>query len=467
MRSCSPHKSFCKKMRIQTTRHAWIFACFSFAIVCSCSRDPGARELAHLKRGRELLAARNYQRALIEFRNASQATPQDPEPYYQIGMVALEQGDMKRGIASFDKALSLNLKHAPAKLQLAGLMTATGNKDLIEKAQASVREVLASSPDKVNALELLGAGEFELGKPAEAEEHLEEAVKRAPRHIMGAVMLARLQLSRGGRQAAEATVRRMAAANSRSAQAHLAAAQFYGSLGRSAEGRAELTRAVELEPKNPAALLALASLAFQEGRERDAEQLYQRLSVCGDVTFQGVHADYLLSRGRISEATAELERLAKGRDDSRLRTQLVALYIATGRTKDADEILKKALHRNARDTSALLQRGALRIRSRNYAEAEADLAAVLHFNPSQPAAHYLMARLHAARGAKARTDARAGYGDPVSTLAFGRASGIGPPLHGHKESQACTGNPRSGAAGSTISRANDGGSELGYLGARR
>jgi TPR repeat protein len=52
-------------------------------------------------------------RAALEFKNAAQATPNDPEAYYQLGLAYWDAMDPRASCAAFRKALSLNAVTAP------------------------------------------------------------------------------------------------------------------------------------------------------------------------------------------------------------------------------------------------------------------------------------------------------------------------------------------------------------------
>src|SRR4051812_4479259 len=51
-----------------------------------CGKSPRQKEAAFLERGKKQLQNKDYQRAIIEFRNAAQVNPKDAEPLYQLGL---------------------------------------------------------------------------------------------------------------------------------------------------------------------------------------------------------------------------------------------------------------------------------------------------------------------------------------------------------------------------------------------
>ena len=63
----------------------------SVAVLALHRTDPAYREARFLKRGKERMDAKDYPRAMLEFQNAIQAMPKDPEPYYQLALASLKQ----------------------------------------------------------------------------------------------------------------------------------------------------------------------------------------------------------------------------------------------------------------------------------------------------------------------------------------------------------------------------------------
>src|ERR1035441_5723191 len=58
-----------------------------------CGRSPEARRNRYLEAGKKMLAQKDYDRAIIEFKNAVSAMPKDPESHYQLAVAS----DLKRG----------------------------------------------------------------------------------------------------------------------------------------------------------------------------------------------------------------------------------------------------------------------------------------------------------------------------------------------------------------------------------
>src|ERR1035441_10010495 len=70
-----------------------------------CRRSPETKSAAYIEAGKRLLEKNDPRRALLEFRNAVQATPKNAEAHYQLGKALLASGDPGGGVANLRKAL--------------------------------------------------------------------------------------------------------------------------------------------------------------------------------------------------------------------------------------------------------------------------------------------------------------------------------------------------------------------------
>jgi tetratricopeptide (TPR) repeat protein len=342
---------------------------------------------------------KDYPRAALEFYNAAQVMPKDAEPYYQLGRVYMAQQDLRRAVQSLKKATELNPAHAEAQLWLAGLMTATPDKNILEDAEGRAKGVLAVTPDNPQALDTLAVAELRLGKLDDGVKHLEEAFAKAPKDVGAAVNLARMKAAQKDLAGAEQVLKQLAADSPKSVSAALLLAHFYITGGRYAEGETQVRRALQLDSKNPDGLVVLAALQMNAGHADQAEQTYRDLSSLPGKEYRTAYALHLFRVGKRSEAVIEFEKILKQNPDNRdYRPLLVSAYVRQGQNDAAEKVLAAALNRNANDTDALQQRADFYIRARKLKEADRDLRSALHFKPDSAPAHYALAKLHGLNG---------------------------------------------------------------------
>ena len=100
-------------------------------LLAACSTTPQAREAKHMARGKHFVEAKDYRKAVIEFKVASQNMPKDAEPVFQLGMAYLRGGAARLAVESFAKALNLNPKHAGAQFQMALIEVGSEKPELV------------------------------------------------------------------------------------------------------------------------------------------------------------------------------------------------------------------------------------------------------------------------------------------------------------------------------------------------
>jgi tetratricopeptide (TPR) repeat protein len=365
----------------------------------SCVRSPKAREAAYLKKGEALVASKQYSRAILEFRNAMQVMPKDAEPYYQLGIAYMGAGDVFNAFRAFYGATELNPKHLQAQKKLAELLSLTEKNDFLQDAATRLRQVLAASPDDEEATDALALTEFRMGNSEDATRRLEQSLQKFPSRLKSSVVLAQLMLVEKDLHGAEEALKRAAATAPESSTAQLALGQLYILLRQPEKAEPEIRKAIQLDPKNGPALLSLGQLQVDAKRMDEAERTFKQLSALPDRTYRDLHAIFLYQTGQNDGAISELEAQMRQDADNRVRrSRLLALYLLTNRTQDAQKLVAAALKRNPKDMDALLQRSELYLNTRNPSQAEQDVKEVLQLHPDSARAHLALARVYAIEG---------------------------------------------------------------------
>src|ERR1051326_2559651 len=314
-------------MSVQT-RSVAAFCVLAFAAGFSaCQTSPREKEAKFLKRGHSLLEQKDYARALLEFRNAATAVPNDAEPHYQMGLAYLASGDGVSAYRAFQKATTLNPKHFGAQVKLAEFMTASQDEKTIQEAVTRLEGTLGDSPDNQEAITALAVAEWRLGKPEDATQRLEQALRKFPTSLQSSVTLARMRVAAKDWAGAEEVLKKAVAGAPKSSAAELALAELYVSMRLPARAESELKRAVELDPKNGAHLQDLGALQVAAKRMDEAERTFKQLSALPEKAYKPVHALFLFNFGKREAALPEFEALAKADPADRdARSRLVAAY---------------------------------------------------------------------------------------------------------------------------------------------
>lgn len=365
-----------------------------------CHTSPEAKEAAALKRGKALLAKKDYTRALLEFRNASKAMPKDAEPYYQMGLAYSGLSNIRNAAGAFRQATELNPKHAEAQTKFAEILMTTRNKEMVQEASKRLEAVLANTPGNIEANNTLAIAEWQLGHPEDAAARLEETLQKFPDNLRASVALAKMKLSSHDLAGAEEVLRKAVTSAPQSPQAALALAQLYWLAKQPEKAEAEIQQALRIDPKNGPALTGLAAVQLAGHRLDEAEQTYKRLAALPDKEYKHLHAVFLFQTGKRDQALAEFLKLASEDSGNRdARSRLLAAYVSMGKMAEAQQLLAKALKKNSKDTDALFQRAELYLRNGNAAGAETDLKEVLHFKADSAQAHFALAEVYRIQGA--------------------------------------------------------------------
>jgi tetratricopeptide (TPR) repeat protein len=364
-----------------------------------CRWSPAAKEAAFMKRGESLLAHKDYSRALLEFKNAASVMPGDAEPYYRMGLVYLEMRDLANAIPGFRRATQLNPNHTGAQLKLAQLMTTSRNQEVVQEAVTRLQSILTVSPDNTEAIDVLAMAESRLGRTADAEKRLEEALQKFPAHLQTSVALARLKVSHKDLSGAAEVLKKAVASAPQSAPAAVALGEIFQLLKQPENAEREMRRALELDAQNGPALLSLAAIQMAGKRLDEAEQTFKQLSTLPAKAYRPLYGLFLYQTGRIPAALEEFDKQFKAApDDREARGRLIAAYIGADKIAEAKKLLASVLKKNPKDADTLLQKSELNLKSGQIEEAEKDLKVVLDMQPNNAKIHFALAGVYKAKG---------------------------------------------------------------------
>ncbi len=377
----------------------FVCVCLPAILPTGCGRTPQSRAASFLESGKLNFERKEYDRAIVQFKNAARLTPKDAEPLYRLALAYLEKGDVNEAVGQLIKASKLDPKHVPTQVKLTELMSYSSEPEVVRYAEKRAQELLSLSPDNPDALNALALAELRLGRPEDATRHLQQALADFPKHLNAAVTLANAKLALKDLAGAEEVLKKVAEQTPAKAEPALALGRFYLVVGKPAEAEVQFRRAVAIDPKFGQALLDLGRFQYGAGQKAQAEQTFRRLSAFREKQYRPWHAMFLFNEGQRDAAITEFEKLAREDPKDRdARTRLVSAYLAANRAFNAERVLSTALKANPSDVDALVQRAEILIMNGKHPEAEKDARQVLHFTPNSAAAHYVLSRVHQARG---------------------------------------------------------------------
>ena len=221
--------------------HVFVFSAF----LISCSEVPSERAAKHESRGDGYVQQEKFREAVIEYKNAARATPDNPAIHWKLAKAASQAGDPSTIFTSLSRVVQLDPTHFDAQWSLGDFFLAAGKTDEAAKLAESL---LAARPQHPAGY-LLRAG-LALGadQVADAIGLLKQASKLDPTMVRPLLALANIYFAQQElRQAAEWYDRAFKVAPS-SADVRVARGHFLFATGTPEEGRKEFQKAVELSP---------------------------------------------------------------------------------------------------------------------------------------------------------------------------------------------------------------------------
>lgn len=394
-----------------------------------------ARKDKHLEKGRAYLTAGNYEKARVEFQNALQIAPVDPEARFEIGVVDEKLGKPREAAQFYQSAIDVSPNHLGARTNLGRLYLIFGAPD---KTLETIQTALEQHPDDSELLTLRAAARVQKKDLTEAVADAERAVQLDPANEDAVSALAGIYVATKNPEKAqtllEDSVKRIPATVS----LRLSLAQVYSSENRPADVERVLLDVVRLEPNAMADRVRLAQFyarqnqpdaaegVLREGIKAIPESRELKLSL---VDFLAVHrspeaAEKELT-GMIAADPKDFEfKFALARfyvehqkperaesvyreviDAEKLdaagitaRDRLAALRAQRNDAKGTEELVAQVLAKSPRDTDALILRADLELASRNPKAAIADLRTVLRDQPNAVGVLRTLARAHMANG---------------------------------------------------------------------
>ena len=308
----------------------------------ACGGSASERRDSYLQAGDAALAAGNKSEAVIAFRNAVQADPVSADARLRLADMLTSSGDARGALGEYVRAADLKPDDAGLQIKVGNLLVAVGK---LEDARVRADKVLQKDPSNVEAHILLGNALGGYQNLDDALEQMEEAIRLDPARATSHLQLAIVQQARGKDTEAETAFKKAIELSPKWSGGYLALGNFYLSTNRLAEAGAAFDTALALEPGHVGANRAKAVLAFTEGRPTDAEVHLKRLAE-GSTAPQPQIAlgDYFLATGKLPEATALFERLAKDpRNHLAVMPRLVRAYASSGNTVAARALVSRLL----------------------------------------------------------------------------------------------------------------------------
>jgi tetratricopeptide (TPR) repeat protein len=374
--------------------------------VSACSSDE-EQYASFMAQGEGYADEEKWDEAVIEFRNALQIDPNNPEAHHALAKAYLQSGQIREAYWELHETGRLDPTNVEALLAYGELSLAAKESD---SALEASDKVLAAEPENTIGLALKGRALEQLGRPDDAEEPYRRALELGEEKTPYAMMLAGYYQRRGRVDQAEALLQELIDEDP--------SFRSYTSMGRLLA--ADRQRADDAEAAFKSALAVaegddlktayrnLAGLYFNLGRQDDAVAVLEEGVEKLDDKLELIYllARFHRSAGDTERADQLVEEATRAEPDNPAPYLILSAY--RGRQGDIEGALEAADQAIAADPdskAARLRKAELLVdlgyREKDelkISEGRSIVDAVLLKEPSEPAALFVRAKVEMARG---------------------------------------------------------------------
>jgi tetratricopeptide (TPR) repeat protein len=362
------------------------------ALLVGCAR---ARTIGQA--GDAAIEAKDYRRAVVEYRLDVAAQPQSGELRRKLAMAYELSGNIQASATEYVRAADLLPNDPKAQLDAAARLLLTGK---FEDAKTRAEVVLKAEPKNVQAHIVRGNAMARLGDATEAVSGLQDAIDAGSPTAESFMTLGGLELGRGKAEEAEAAFKQALVVGKDNPSAYIALANFYRALGRYRDAEPALKKALELDPKNSLANRLLARLYLSSGRAADAEAPLKAI-VADTGTPEGKLAlsEYYVAQGRDNDARAILNELISSKQGGVVaQARIAGLDYKQGRVAQAHKAVADLVANDKRNAQLLVLQGGWFAQENNldaaFQSADAAVQADANFAPARA----LLGAIYARKG---------------------------------------------------------------------
>ena len=395
-------------------------------ILAACG-DANQREAKYLVRGEALFEKGEYEKARLEFKNAAQIKPTDPEVRYRLGLVDEAEGDLRNAFVNFSHAVEQNAHYYPALLKLANYYFAAeqfgeaesrldtvlagepNNADAhalraalllrrqdFDGTEKEARISLANDPVNIGAYSVLTGLYNAMGDDAKSGQTLEEGIAKNPKDI--SLLVLKVNLYQKKKDLAKVAEAYASIFKLRPEQAdyRAALAESYIRESRLDDAEATLRAGVTAAPDNwtmkRQLVLFLSEKRGLDAAEKEIKAYMQSYPKNDDLYFW--LADLYVKHQAADRAVKLLEEVIdKDKNDVEglnARTSLARISFSRGDRTLAEKLLTVVLERDPSNREALFVRAGISFDLGRYQSSVSDLRSVLRDDPKNKQALQLL-----------------------------------------------------------------------------
>ena len=208
-----------------------------------------------------------YETAIKRFQQYVKLAPEDVAAQAEYGLLLADRGDLRDAAIMLEKVLRAEPDRDAARRRLVKVEMRIGR---ASDAKAHLDVLLAKSPHDAVLRDEMGICQATQGDFDPALASFKESVARDPHQVETYVQLAQLLRQLKRPDEADAWIKKLVAANPKSAPAHLFAGRYLAGTNRTKQAGEQADEALKLAPKDADVLLLAFQVAIAEESKKPA-----------------------------------------------------------------------------------------------------------------------------------------------------------------------------------------------------
>ena len=325
-----------------------IFACWIVVAVFlgSCNRSPEGKLAKHVKRGDIYMKEEKFKEAVIEYKNAVKAVPNDSAAHWKLAKASIEAKDIRTAFAELQKTVKLDPNNFEALGKLGEIYVMAGKMD--EAAQIA-DNLVKNRPNDPQGYILQSELAVHAGNVDEGIAKLKIASELDPMRIRTLLTIGNIYLLKKDRKGAKEWYDKALAADPSAVGVHVTRGNFFFASGERDEGEKEYRQAIELSKEKESLRIALA--------------------------------EHYLYLGRMEESEKELNAIIMEMNSQNARKILAEIKIEAGKVDDAKPIVDAILKENDKDLYGKYLKGRIALAEKRMDDAKAFFGEVVKQDP--------------------------------------------------------------------------------------
>ena len=371
----------------------FIGLCLLAVSLTACSSSPEELVAKHTQRADQYVQEGKFPEAVIEYRNAVKAAPDNAALRWKLAKTALEAKDNRSAYTALQKTVELDPGNYEAKGILGEIYVAMGETDL---ASQIADNLVKTQPKNPKGYVLGSAVANQLGKRDEAIAQLRKAVEFDPKNSGMILTLGNLYLLKRDLDTAEKWFDRALAVDPDSVEVHVTRGNFFFASGDKNEGEKEFRRAIELSSEKEDLRIGLAQHYLFQGRMEESEkELNGVIREMNSLKARKVLAEIQLDTGRTEQAKSEVEAILRENDtdlDGKYLKGRIAL--AENRLDDANALFGEVIKQAPSMSRARLYQGITEMTLGHADTGKTEVEAAVKLDPGNVRARLILGELY-------------------------------------------------------------------------